>query len=163
MIQGCCHVLPFTSAGKPYGFFPDDYKEKLCCESSPTGFLQLQASTQHSFFSWSKPSACFTPKAVSVLLRGCFLQLEERQIPLPLSPRPQCNNTKQSTTRSHLCMQELHILSRSFGLLSYHSSASLPVTVQAGFQIQPDLVTGSRQGQPFPCFKPCGFAAPSLY
>lgn len=88
MIQGPCHMLPFSSAGKPYRFFPDDYKENLCCKSSPTGFLHLQASTQHNFFSWSKPSVCFTPKAVSVLLRGCFLQLEERQQISP-PPKPQ--------------------------------------------------------------------------
>lgn len=46
--------------------------------------------------------------------------------PPPLSPRPQCNSTKQSTTKSHLCMQELYILCRPFSLLFYHSCVSLP-------------------------------------
>lgn len=132
MIQGGCHMLPFPSTGKPYGFFPDDYKEKLCCKSSPTGFLHLQASTQHNFFSWSKPSACFTPKAVSVLLRGHFLQLEERQqIPPPPKPQGLTVTARNKAPQDHTsaCKNCTYCADPS---VFYHSCASLPVTMQAG-------------------------------
>lgn len=74
-------------------------------------------------------------------------------IPSPQAVESQCNSTKQSTTRSHLCMQELHILCRPSSLLSYHSCASLAVTMQAGLHLQLVLVTGSHQIQHFPCFQ----------
>jgi len=56
---------------------------------SPAFFI---CKHQHNFFFWSKPSAHFTLTAVTVLLRGCFLQSEEKQQPPPplQAPATQC-------------------------------------------------------------------------